>query len=185
MVGALDVGDILALDLETPEGVETDESTFALDCAGAVQQLAGFRPLLYANEDWARNRLTDPKLADYPLWLACLSPSVYPAGIGVWPSVALQQYSWTLSVPGVSGDVDGDELARTIDGLKALGKGTVALKLIQDAAMKPTPDHTSVAVVQLAAGAIVAPDGQQTTHWLHCHTSSYSGWLPKSVLTVS
>ncbi len=181
-VGTLEAGDILALDLETPAGT-VDQSAFALDCAGMVAKLAGFPPLLYCSQDWARNRLTDAALAAYPLWLACPGSSC-PASIGVWPSVALQQESWTLAVPGIEGEVDGDELARTLDGLRALGKPAVSLRTVVSCAMKPTPDHTSPAVVLLAAGALVAPDGPQTTHWLHCHTSSYSGWLLKAELAA-
>ena len=170
-VGTLDPGDLLAGDFETP-GSTADESAFALAWLGAVRTAAGFPPLAYMSQSWASSRMADARLAAYPLWLACLDPQVCPARIGVWPSVALQQYSWTLSVPGISGNVDGDELARTLDGLKALGKPapkpapkSLVWHIRQTCALKPEPtaSHTTGSVHTCFGGDIVVKTGHEQT----------------------
>ncbi len=176
-------GDLAAGDFETPEG-STEESAFVLAFLRTCEAAAGFRPLLYSNQDWALHRLTDTRLAAYPLWLACPGEAC-PASIGVWPYVALAQFSWTLSVPGITGDVDGDELARSLDGLRALGRPATRLKTTVDCALKQAPDHLSRRVVLLTAGVMVGLDGLQTPHWIHCHTSHYSGWLLKADLEAA
>lgn len=146
-VGAWEPGDLAAGDFETPGGT-SDESAFALAWLGSVAKAIGFDPLVYCAEFWASSRLKDARMAEYPLWLACLDPEALPASIGVWKSVALQQNTWALHVPGISGDVDGDQLVRTIAGLKALGKPAppppvkaVPAHVLSACALKSTPSH--------------------------------------------
>ncbi|MDB5057207.1 MAG: glycoside hydrolase family 25 [Chloroflexi bacterium] len=163
-IGGLDAGDLAALDFETPE-IGGDESAFALASAIAVNIKLGFPPLLYCSQDWARNRLTDPHLSAFPLWLACLDPQVLPASIGVWKTVALHQHSWTLSVPGIAGNTDGDELERSLDGLRALGKPAPPVLVwhaLHTCALKPEPvaSHFTGSIHTVLGGDVVVPTGK-------------------------
>lgn len=144
-VGVWEPGDLAAGDFETPE-VGGDESIFALAFLGAVKQAIGFGPLVYCNQDWAQHRLTDTRMAAYNLWLSCLDPQALPAAIGVWKTVAMQQYSFTLTIPGIGGEVDGDRIARTLAGLRALGKpapGPVGSHVTKQGVLKTKPFHGS------------------------------------------
>jgi lysozyme len=177
--GDWDDGDMAAGDFETPEG-SGDESAFAVTFLSTAKGSLGFPPLAYMSQSWAQYRMSDSRLAAYPLWLACLEPETCPASIGVWPSVALQQYSWTLSVPGIDGNVDGDQLERSLDGLRALGKPPskpIGWYVKKKCSLKSRPDHGSDVVAELPAGAVVALDTPYTPNWQHVHTSHFSGWV--------
>lgn len=186
--GGFEVGDLAAGDFETPDGT-ADESAFALGWLGATESAIGFKPLLYCAEYWASSRLTDARLARYPLWLACLDPATLPASIGVWKSVALRQNSWTLSVPGIGGNVDGDELARNLDGLKALGKPapqppTLTLhRVAVPGDLKQSAGHTSPSVPDPAhpSSGYNLPVGTQVTYIGGTQTVAGEVWQKVSV----
>lgn len=192
-VGAWEPGDLAAGDFETPGGA-SDESAFALAWLGNVAKAIGFDPLVYCAEYWASSRLKDPRMAEYPLWLACLDPEALPASIGVWKSVALQQNSWTIQVPGIGGNVDGDQLARTVAGLKALGKpnpvkATPAhVKAPCGLKPGPIPSHASKALIQIPGppkGICVDTGERQTVGadvWAEIIFTDLTGWILASNL---
>lgn len=184
----LEAGDLVALDIEL--GRTQDRSSWALAWLGAVQAQLGFPPLVYADEDYITHWLGDPALAAYPLWLAAYSPSI-PSSIGPWQQgAALWQYTEALQVPGINGNVDGDQLARDLGGLKALGKPATApttrIAVILACALKPSPDHTSPALANIPAGGPGIDLGRRTTTagelWANIQWRDQYGWVLASNL---
>lgn len=74
------------------------------DCAIAFCEAvkeAGFRPMLYFNQEQARTSLYLEELTDYEFWLAMYSDDMtYNYQINMW------QYTQAGTVPGISQDVD-------------------------------------------------------------------------------
>jgi lysozyme len=79
----------------------------AWDWLHTVEVATGRKPIVYSYVSWFSGvGFTDPALADYPLWIASLSTCVnVPAP---WNHAVFWQYSFTGSVPGISGQVDLD-----------------------------------------------------------------------------
>ncbi|MBQ7415839.1 MAG: glycoside hydrolase family 25 protein [Oscillospiraceae bacterium] len=64
---------------------------------------AGYEPMIYFNQDLAKNYLELEQLAYYPFWLAMYTDRMtFPHQIRFW------QYSDQGTVPGIEGDVDLD-----------------------------------------------------------------------------
>lgn len=68
-----------------------------------VQSVTGIKPVLYigsSNCSYVNNSLNV-----YPLWRDDVNgnPAIPPANIGVWNTWAINQYSWTGTVPGIAG----------------------------------------------------------------------------------
>jgi lysozyme len=85
------------------------------DWLDTVQQATGTTPILYSYVSWfADVEVTDPRLANYPLFIASYNKcATVPAP---WTAATFWQYSATTTVPGITGtnnsDVDrffGDE----------------------------------------------------------------------------
>jgi GH25 family lysozyme M1 (1,4-beta-N-acetylmuramidase) len=160
----LDPYDGVALDYEVLGNAgAASPSDWVLRCGIAVEQGIGFANLLlYLNGDFARNYLTDPALRRFNLWLASWDIPSIPAGIGVWSTIALWQFSATGSVPGISGPVDLSKLARDLAGLRALGKPAPVqpppfVPQIWTAKKKfgllSRPQHGSLDLIDVPAGA--------------------------------
>lgn len=65
----------------------------------SLVRIGGYKPILYTNNDYRRNKFSVALLAKYPLWLAD-----YTGGPDA--KCAIQQTSSTGSVAGISGNVD-------------------------------------------------------------------------------
>jgi lysozyme len=119
-VGDLEKGDFVALDLEVGTG---DLGEWAARWLKKVKDHLGFRPLLYSSPGFidAHGLANRSDLADYGLWLADWQGSI-PAPPAPWQLLALWQDNDDSSVPGVSGNVDGDYFNGTIDELQRYGK---------------------------------------------------------------
>lgn len=163
---ALQPGDLVALDLEIGTG---NLSAWALVWLETVERALGFPPLFYSYPAFIAQSINDPALAKYPLWLADYSAGGL-ANCGPWPVVALRQYGSTAHVAGIPGNVDGDELARDLAGLKALGKPaptSSVWKVSISGAVKREASHTSQAAIgpdhqpvkSLAVGTVVNLQG--------------------------
>lgn len=185
---ALETGDIIALDIEA--GGTQDRSAWALAWLRQVEAAIGYKPLLYSYQDYIHRCLTDPALAAFPLWLASYSTSI-PASIGPWPSIALWQYSESERVPGISSNVDGDQLARTLDGLKALGKPTpapsqpVRMTATRACGGKAMPAHGGANLCQIPQGGQVLMTSQRSTDgagevWGLLNYTGIACWAPVS-----
>lgn len=89
-----------------------------------VQAATGIVPILYTSGSIASS--LGSSLASYcKLWIADPdgSSTIAPGAsyLGVWnPNWAFKQYSWTGTVPGISGNVDMDVFNGTLVGLKSL-----------------------------------------------------------------
>jgi lysozyme len=119
-VGALQQGDFLALDLETGSG---DLGAWTLDWLRTVKDRAGFRPFLYCSPGFmSAHGICDVKeLGNYGLWLADWEGNE-PSPPAPWQLLGLWQDNDTSSVPGISGEVDGDYFNGTAAELQRYGK---------------------------------------------------------------
>lgn len=130
IVGDLKAGEFLALDVE-------DEMTYggrlpanmvdwSLDFLRTCFDKTGVRPLVYMNLD-VHNRFDWSRVIkeDYGLWLAYWDHSPKGRTPAVkWPFVAIEQYTSSGSLPGVSGRIDMNVFhGSSIAQLKAYGKG--------------------------------------------------------------
>jgi len=188
----LDTGDLVALDMEYPTDSRLGNFDFAgwsLEWCRVVERALGWPPLLYSYPYFIVNRLANSALTHYPLWLA--SYDSLPQSEGVWPIVTLWQDTWLARIPGVSGTVDEDVIARDRAGVLALGKparvvappvvvppiqppvvtppvapppptGDKRGTIITACAMKITPDHMSRAMAH-----IPAHEGIAILNWQH------------------
>jgi lysozyme len=68
-----------------------------------VENATGIKPVLYIGS--SNCSYVNSSLNAYPLWRDDLSgsPNTAPANIGVWTTWAINQYSWTATVPGIPG----------------------------------------------------------------------------------
>jgi len=74
-----------------------------------VKNATGINPILYTDGSIAG--YLNSSLTTYKLWIADPdnSSTAPPTSIGVWPTWAFKQYSWTTTVPGITtGGVDAD-----------------------------------------------------------------------------
>jgi GH25 family lysozyme M1 (1,4-beta-N-acetylmuramidase) len=105
------------LDLEDPPSgpalttyfTSAQLTTWVQDWMTTVKNATGINPILYTNGSIAS--YLNSSLTTYKLWIADPdnSSSAPPTNIGVWPTWAFKQYSWTTNVPGITtGGVDAD-----------------------------------------------------------------------------
>lgn len=94
----------LVVDVEASDltALGTDNITSLVVTFCNAVRAAGFKPMVYTNLDWATNHLNMSRLSDYGLWFARYNHAPLYDGVDIW------QYSSTTSVPGISGNVDGD-----------------------------------------------------------------------------
>lgn len=119
-VGDLQVGDFLALDLETGSG---DLGEWTLTWLRTVKDRIGFRPLVYCSPSFiqAHGLTNQHELGNYGLWLADWE-GTEPSPPTPWQLLALWQDNDDTSVSGIGGNVDGDYFNGTADELKRYGK---------------------------------------------------------------
>jgi lysozyme len=119
-VGSLQPADFLALDLEIGAG---DLGDWALDWLRTVKDRIGFRPLIYSSPSFlqAHGCTSVQELGNYGLWLADWQATL-PSPPSPWSFVAIWQNTDSASVPGVSGNCDGDFFNGSRDRLVLYGK---------------------------------------------------------------
>ncbi|MGZ4044172.1 MAG: glycoside hydrolase family 25 protein, partial [Bacteroidia bacterium] len=113
------------LDLEVSTSLTSSQLTaWVQNWMNTVQSATGITPILYTDGSIANS--LGSSLASYcKLWIADPdgSPTVSPSStyLGVWyPNWSFKQYSWTGTVPGISGSVDLDSFNGALQGLKNL-----------------------------------------------------------------
>lgn len=100
--------DILVLDLEEPVPQATAE--WAYSWLAQQESNYGKLPGIYASTAYIGQRLQNPRLARYPLWLANwqYTPDERPPCPPPWSSYEFVQYSDKATIPGIPGVVDAD-----------------------------------------------------------------------------
>ncbi|MGF1775681.1 glycoside hydrolase family 25 protein [Vibrio nomapromontoriensis] len=114
------------VDVEVTGEKDTDAIvTGLLQWLTTVEKATKRRPMIYSDLDFAQQYLSDPRLRDYPLWIAEYSDVVktlpkpwQSQGWTIW------QYSQTGEVAGIDGDVDLDQFKGSKKELKAFIKST-------------------------------------------------------------
>jgi lysozyme len=107
------------IDIEENDGVTGSALTGGVqNWLDIVAQGCGVTPIIYTRTSFW-NQYFDGSFGDYPLWLARYSsqPGALPNGWSVW---TFWQYSQSLTISGVSGDVDHDYFNGSMDRLQAL-----------------------------------------------------------------
>jgi GH25 family lysozyme M1 (1,4-beta-N-acetylmuramidase) len=201
-VGPLVPTDMLALDCEVDAyNLAGGLATWALAWLQHVEQAVGFPPLFYTSVSMANAQFTDSRLAHYPLWAAAYPPdpddlSACPPRAGAWSSVAIWQHTDAAAYPGLS-PVDESVVARTLDGLRALGKpapggdearGGEAMRPVYryarvttDQWLRSQPDAASARLVEVTVGTVVPIVGSPTPHWVLVQApGGQVGWLLQS-----
>lgn len=104
IVGELEQGDFLVLDIEAGDG---DLGPWALEFLRHVESQVGFKPFVYSGAWFTgpHGFADDTALAEYGLWLASYTAAM-PAAPAPWQFVAIWQYTDKGVVPGIKGDVD-------------------------------------------------------------------------------
>jgi GH25 family lysozyme M1 (1,4-beta-N-acetylmuramidase) len=109
IVGPLQPGEVVALDLETngPRTVQTSDVAWALEFLATLEGITGARPLLYLAGSTVRAFNWAPvATAGYPLWVAAYGrvdtgrPGTPPSS-GAWPNWAMWQYTSVGSFAGI------------------------------------------------------------------------------------
>ncbi|CAB1243797.1 Glycosyl hydrolase family 25 [Ruminococcaceae bacterium BL-6] len=96
------------IDMEDADGYKAKRGGISKQLATSIcwifcdaLAVAGYSPGVYANKDWAVNRLDMAKLSKYPFWLAQYNNCVtYSGKYDLW------QYTSSGTIPGVTGKVD-------------------------------------------------------------------------------
>ena len=109
------------IDMEDADGYKAKRGGISKQLATSICWIfcdalaaAGYSPGVYANKDWAVNRLDMAKLSKYPFWLAQYNNCVtYSGKYDLW------QYTSSGTVPGVTGKVDMNYSYRDFSAGKA------------------------------------------------------------------
>lgn len=110
VVGDIRAQDMLILDFE--ENVPQATSTWAYQWLSQQEiNYGGKLPGIYASSSYIQQRLNDPRLVKFPLWLANwqFSPDARPPVPTPWTSYEFVQYTdKATNIPGISGTVDAN-----------------------------------------------------------------------------
>lgn len=135
-----------------------------------VRRLTTIDPFIYTGRSYAQSYV-ESDLAVYPLWIAV--PETVPGqtgfNLGPWDRWTIQQYSWTGTVPGITGNVDLNAFAGSPADLNAhvlpplthvLGNAAVfPLAAVRGNAVTLSATVTSSAARSLLLGASFYPAG--------------------------
>jgi lysozyme len=150
------VGDLpLVLDMESnPDGLTPEQmSEWALTWLEEVNRLTGRTPIFYTYPTFfATDMAPDPKLGEYPLWIANYGLAVTePAVPAPWTTWTFWQHSAEGELPGTFGYVDLNVFAGTeaelalLAGITYSGKGVdvSGVSLMGDAMLAALTDSST------------------------------------------
>lgn len=108
VLGQVDDGDILVLDIEEPYSQLVSWSKVFLD--RIAERLDGYKPLIYLNQAQIKGNDWKPIIQNNNgLWLAQYDYNFDGTPVSTpWPVVAMRQYSNRETFPGISGGVDAN-----------------------------------------------------------------------------
>lgn len=158
-------GDLVALDVEGPAGIMWNPAQ-ALEFVNRVKAVLGVAPMVYMSSsvthamDWSAVVASGAKL-----WVAQYGPTPI---VSYWSSWALWQYTSIGSVPGISGNVDinqvgadfasiGDTLLQE-DDMSAAAEAQIAT--IHSLLVNGTPAHLDVGAFTQALNAVLDMQGR-------------------------
>ena len=112
-------GEVIALDFEVTYTDCVNWCKAWLDAVSA--HFGGMKPLIYLNQSQTQGFDWSPVVnAGYGLWLASYN-SQGQGQTGKWTSMAMQQWTSSQKVPGITGNCDGDWFFGDINQFKAYG----------------------------------------------------------------
>lgn len=124
------------IDLEVSDGVSNAALVEGVQTwLDAVEQQMGRTPMIYTNHSFWEAHMT-AQFGRYPLWIAHYAPSPQPLPSG-WSEWTFWQYSQSLGLAGVHGNVDHDQFNGSPDDLQAFIQSTNLQQ--QSAAAPPAP----------------------------------------------
>ena len=122
-LGGLQAGEVLCLDYEPPNW-SGDVVAWCLGFLKHVESKVNVKPFIYLNQSQAKSFNWKPVIDNgNALWLACYTgdPNNNACNTGGWSSMAMQQWTNAQTVPGISGNVDGDAFFGDINQFKKFG----------------------------------------------------------------
>lgn len=129
IIGQLKTGELLVLDYECANQVQA-HVTWCKKWLDRIFAKTGVRPLIYLNQSQTRKfNWLEVVNANYGLWLASYTHDANnnTGETGQWKTMAMQQYTNKLAVPGISGNVDGNVFFGTLASLKKYGYNPVVV----------------------------------------------------------
>jgi GH25 family lysozyme M1 (1,4-beta-N-acetylmuramidase)/FtsZ-binding cell division protein ZapB len=117
----LKAGEFLCLDYEaTWSGSVVEWCLRFLDC---LKEKTKTNPFIYLNQALIKKYNWSSVSSSYPLWVAAYTydPNNNAFATGSWGSAAMQQWTNKQTVPGISGEVDGNVFFGTANALKKYG----------------------------------------------------------------
>lgn len=173
------------LDLESTGG---NLAAWSNDFCNRVYQLKGVRPLIYTNWSFANNYLDNTNTV-WDLWYANPTngdPQTGNPSVPRWSTWTFWQYSWTGSVPGISGNCDLNVFHGTMSDLLAYvipGGTTPPHIAVHPASQTAAPGDTVTLTVAATGGTPLSYQWQKNQANLS-NGGHYSGVLTSS-LTIS
>jgi GH25 family lysozyme M1 (1,4-beta-N-acetylmuramidase) len=123
IIGSPVEGEVYVLDYE-PASNPGDVVAWCKAFLDRVLEKTGTKPLIYLNQSQVKSFNWQPVIdAGFGLWIAAYTfdPNKNDVEIGKWPFAAIQQWTNKQSVPGISGNVDGNVFFGTIETFKKYG----------------------------------------------------------------
>jgi MYXO-CTERM domain-containing protein len=186
VVGKVEAGDMLVLDLESANG--QSQATIlanAITFMKNVESASGTKPILYTSPAFLSNF---GGLGAYPLWVANYGVSC-PDVPAAWKTYEFWQSTGTGSFPPLTGAVDLDTFNGTLADLQTFAFGTSATDGGTDASggdasssSDATPPPSDAAKSSDAGG-----EGEEPTSGCNCNASSASAndaWLVALVIAA-
>lgn len=154
VVGALEEGDLLMLDMEDTNA-SGNLDAWTREFLAHVVARVGFRPFLYSGHWYTEPHGLegDAELGQYGLALSAYQPD-FPASLPGWDFVAIWQSGSNGSIPGIPGAVDLDYFNGDLDHLKLYGAGASPVT-----PPAPTPAPAPPPPAPAPSGAVVVQPG--------------------------
>ena len=182
---------------ECQSGLSTSQITAIVKAFCTTIQEAGYEAGIYSFLGWFNSYFTDPYFDTLPKWVAQLYDTcTYTDGVRMW------QYSWTGSIPGMSGEIDcnyyyGEFLGQSSDtsylskctsypsNLKVTGNANATIKTYP---CYYAVDNTSLDVVTLTKATELHVTGLYKNtigeYWYQVETGSTAGYIAASETTL-
>jgi lysozyme len=192
VVGKLETGDMLVLDLESADG-ETQATILsrAITFMQNVESASGTKPILYTSPAFLSSFAG---LEVYPLWVANYGVSC-PDVPAPWKTYTFWQSTGTGSFPPITGQVDVDTFNGTLTDLQTFADGTPATDggssdASTEASADASPPTSDAAPPNDAAKATDAGADEEGPATSGCacsiesHTSSAGAWVAALVIAA-